>query len=99
MIIYRPHRGSLKDALKEAKEFDSIDEMKQYIYNDWKKLYLELNYKDAPFEVEDILIDNESIEDKRCGWHDTRYVCIKRMWEENYNIPQCIGMCATNYER
>lgn len=31
MVIYRPHRGALKEAMAEAKEFNSIDEMKQYI--------------------------------------------------------------------
>lgn len=31
MVIYRPHRGGLKEAMAEAKEFNSIDEMKRYI--------------------------------------------------------------------
>ena len=28
MIIYRPHRGSLSDALAKAKEFETEEEMK-----------------------------------------------------------------------
>ena len=31
MVIFRPHRGRLKEAMEEAKEFDSIDEMLKYI--------------------------------------------------------------------
>ena len=31
MVIYRPHRGGLKEAMTEDKEFNSIDEMKRYI--------------------------------------------------------------------
>lgn len=99
MIIYRPHKGALSDALAEAMEFQNEEEMKSYIYQDWKKLYMELGFKSAPFDIEDIVIDDESSDDTRCGWRDTRYVCVKRMGKDIYNCPQCIGMCVTNYER
>lgn len=99
MIIYRPHKGSLADALAQAKEFQSEEEMKAYIYEDWKKSCMELGFKSAPFEIDDIVIDNETSDDARCGWHDTKYVCVKRMGKDIYDCPQCIGMCATDYER
>jgi hypothetical protein len=99
MIIYRPHKGSLADALAEAKEFRTEEEMKSYIYEDWKKSHMELGFKSAPFEIEDIVIDDEISDGNCCGWHDTRYVCVKRMWKDIYDCPQCIGMCATDYER
>ena len=35
MIIYRPHRGSLADAMAEAKEFNNEQEMKEYIVKQW----------------------------------------------------------------
>lgn len=35
--------------------------------------------------------------DERTGWKDTRYVCVKRMGNEVYAVPQCIGMCATKF--
>lgn len=31
MIIYRPHRATLENSLKEAKEFETEEEMKYYI--------------------------------------------------------------------
>lgn len=116
MVIYRPHRGSLSDALQEAKEFETEEEMKYYImrqYRDYANdlLRMENNhiensrpvsrrYIDNPFfDLWDIVIDSETFDDDRCGWHDTRYVCVKRMGEEVYDVPQCIGMCATDYER
>lgn len=104
MIIYRPHRGSLADALVEAKEFRTEEEMKSYIYEDWKKSHMELGFKSAPFETEDIVIDKENPhEDERIGWRDTMYVCVNRFCNEDYiekyGCPQCIGMCATDYER
>lgn len=97
MIIYRPHKGGLAESMAESKEFADEEEMKAHIYQDWKKSYQDLGFKSAPFEIDDIVIDNETIEDARCGWHDTRYVCIKRFGNEKYGCPQCIGMCATNY--
>lgn len=102
MVIYRPHRGGLKESLSEAREFKTIEEMKMYIYEDWKDFHKKIGYKYAPFEIDDIVIDKEYFDDKRCGWHDSRHVCTKRMGKENYmelcGCPQCIGICATDYE-
>jgi len=91
MIIYRPHKGSLVDAMAEAKEFNNEQEMKEYIVKYWD------NY----LSLDDIVIDDNPINDDRIGWKDTRYVCTKRLGEDDYmkkyGYPQCIGMCATNY--
>ena len=35
MIAYRPHRGSLADAMKEAKTFLNEWQMKCYVANNW----------------------------------------------------------------
>lgn len=99
MIIFRPHRGSLADSLEEAREFDTVGEMKKYIVDDWKKHFDLIGLKSEPFGLDDIVIDEESVDDDRCGWHDCRYVCIKRLGKEIYDIPQCVGMCATDYEK
>lgn len=95
MIIYRPHRGKLADAMAEAKEFNNEQEMKNYIVEDWN----------GYISIEDIIIidNDEIIEDNRIGWKDTRYVCTKRVGNDDYikkfGHPQCIGMCATDYKR
>lgn len=104
MIIYRPHRGGLAEAMAEAREFRIEEEMKQHIYEYHKAYFLDLGYPNAPFEVGDIVIGKENPhEDNRTGWHDTMYVCVKRYGNEDYiekyGCPQCIGMCATDYER
>ena len=91
MIIYRPHRGNLADAMVEAKEFNSEQEMKEYIVKQW----------DGYFSIEDIVILGDPYNDERIGWEDTRYVCSKRFGDQDnivkYGVPQCIGMCATKY--
>jgi len=93
MIIYRPHRGSLYDAMEEAREFKDIQEMKEYIVELW----------DNKFSLDDIVIENDCVNDKRIGWKDARSICIKRLGKEDYikkyKYPQCIGTCATNYIR
>lgn len=104
MIIYRPHKGGLAEALVEVKEFQKEEEMKQYIYEEHKNYYQGLGYSNAPFEIEDIEIDAQNPHnDERIGWHDTMYVCVKRYGNEDYikkySTSQCIGMCATDYER
>ena len=94
MIIYRPHRGSLSDAMSEARVFANENEMKRWIVDDSAKAFGE-----PLFLVDDIVIDEEAIVDARIGWNDTRYVCVKRYGSEVYSVPQCIGMCATDFQR
>lgn len=93
MIIYRPHKGTLVDSMAEAKEFNTIREMKEYIVKEW----------DSLFSIDDIVFENGIINDDRTGWKDTRYVCITRLGKDDYikayAYPQCIGMCATDYKR
>ena len=39
MLIYRPHRGSLAEAMVEAKTFSSFDEIKEYVANKWNSVW------------------------------------------------------------
>lgn len=89
MIIYRPHRGNLSDAMKEAKEFNDIQEMKNFIINEWEN----------NVSTNDIVIDNKIINDHRIGWQDTKAVCTRKIGQEEYEYPQCIGFCATVYTK
>lgn len=102
MIIYRSHKGSLEESLSFTKEFKTISEMKAYICKTYSKMYKNMGYP-QPFSEDDIVIQSEEIHDDRCGWYDTRYVCLKRLGKEDYikmyGSAQCIGMCATNYKR
>ena len=52
------------------------------------------------FDIDDIVLnrEKEGHEDERIGWHDVRYVCVKRMGEVVYDHPQCIGMWATQWD-
>lgn len=35
MVKYRPHKGILSESMDEAKEFDTIDHMYDFILSDW----------------------------------------------------------------
>lgn len=91
-IIYRPHKGSFKDAMAEARIFRDEDEMKRWIVSNSAQAF-----GVSKFDVSDIVIQDESIDDSRNGWHDTKHVCVCRYGSEVYSIPQCIGMCATDF--
>lgn len=101
MIIFRPNRRMLDEAMAEAKKFDTVEEMKEHIVKVWHEGW------DGPeelFTVDDIVIDEKSaVKDDRIGWEDSMYVCVKRMGKtdyiKTYGIPQCIGMCATKYKK
>lgn len=101
MIIFRPHRRELAEAMAEVKEFNNVEEMKKYIVKLWHEGWV--GPKDL-FTVDDIVIDKSSaVNDDRIGWEDSMYVCVKRMGDEDYmkkyGVPQCIGMCATKYKK
>lgn len=91
MIIYRPHRGGLAEAMAEAEEFDSIEDIKKHLVE---------KHKDAEFgemfNQDDIVIGEERGADLRIGWYNVCYVYVKR-YGKNYNDGLIIGMCATNY--
>lgn len=96
--IYRPHRGSLADAMRETRVFESVEEMKEYICatSSYRALFADGFEKLVrAFTPDDIVLGEETLNDERTGWEDTRYVCVKRYFDEMYDIPQCIGMCAT----
>lgn len=103
MVIFRHHRRYLAESMATAKEFETFDDMKTYIYEYHKDLYLSIGHDKAPFEIDDIVIDDECIVDDRIGWNDTRHVCVKRYgkgdYMKEYGCPQCIGMCATSYKK
>lgn len=90
MLIYRPHRGSLAEAMAEAKTFNSFDEIKEYVANKWSSVwgYSILNQND-------IVLDEEFHNDDRIGWKNVRYLCTKKLGDEDYikeyGRPQCIG--------
>lgn len=87
MIIYRPHRELLYEALEQMKEFESIEEMKQYA----SQIY------DGSVQVDDIFLDKLTVKDDRIGWNDTRYVCTRKFGNDDVG-EMCIGMCATDYD-
>ena len=94
MYIYRPHRGSLDEAMRECKEFETKEAMIAFIsvessYLTGKPLY----------DPQDIIIGSSVINDYRIGWKDCRHVLVKRMENEHFPIPQCIGWCATEYNK
>lgn len=89
MIKYRPHRGQLNTAIKEEKTFDTIDEMYDYIVSEWNKLGIR-----QLFNKDDLVVTEPLGTDDRINWKEFRYVCIKRMRNEIYAEPQCIGMCS-----
>lgn len=104
MIIYRPHRGNIVESMAKAKEFETKEEMKQYICEQNEEYYKNLGYDDVPYDFSDIVIDEESAhDDERTGWKDTMYVCTKRYFDVDYikiyGKEQCIGMCARDYDK
>lgn len=85
MFKYRPHRGALEDAMKEANEFITMDQMFDYIV------------RSDPFHAlrkEDLSITENLGKDDRIDWTETRNVLTKRYGKDVYDTPQAIGWCS-----
>ena len=87
MIKYRPQKSTLEESLNRAREFDTLDEMYDYIVSEWSE-------QSELFSKEDLCVSDSSEKDSRTDWRETRYVCLKRMGNQVYTTPQCIGMCS-----
>lgn len=83
MIKYRPHRGSLDEAMKEMKTFKNIANMLKHIEKE----------SDGAVSSSDIIISESFGKDERIYWNSWRYVLTKRYGNEKYDTPQAIGMC------
>lgn len=103
MIIFRHHRGLLEDSMKTVREFQSFEELQDYII-EYMKPYGNL-------VREDIVARGVPCIDERTGWQDTDMVCIReyenvsdKKWYKfyfsgEYDCPQCIGYFATRYPK
>lgn len=83
MIKYRPHRGTLDDAMKEYQEFDSVVDMFRHIEEK----------SDGMISASDLSIKESIGADYRIEWKSTRYICTKRFASQYFDTPICIGMC------
>lgn len=84
MVIYRPHKGGLKEAMAEAKESNSIDEMKQYVCDEHNRLIPWFQIKPT-----DIYIQDTESSDERVKWHNLFYL----LYERASKISDIKGYC------
>ena len=85
MIKYRPQRSTLEESIRETRVFNTLDEMYGHIVS-------ELNINGEWISKEDLCI-SDPFDDNRTDWHDNRYVCLKRIGNEIFETPRCIGIC------
>ena len=88
MIKYRPERKSLTASLKDELFFNTLAELMQYIYEDWRRVVAYMGGK--PFRREEITIRN-ALDDPRAAWNGTYPVCVTRMIDHIHETPLCIG--------
>ena len=92
--VYRPQRGGLAEAMKEVKEFDTLDELKSHVASRFNDI--------SPDSVspEDVVIDEESRNDPRIGWENEYMVLINKCggtdFIQEYGCGQCVGFVNIN---
>lgn len=90
MIVYRHHRGTLDESLKTVEEYATEEGMKSAVAAYWNGFGHPFGGAN-PLTADDVVVDDDWIDDPRCGWGKTRYVCVKRA---DSDAPCCVGMCC-----
>ena len=92
--IYRPQRGGLAEAMKEVKEFDTVDELRSHVASHFNDISPDLVNPD------DVVIDEESRSDPRIGWGNEHMVLINKCggtdFIQEYGCGQCVGFVNIN---
>lgn len=83
-IKYRPHRGTLRESIKEMKTFDTVDAMLDYIVSN----------SDMLFSKENLSISKNYGHDTRIDWKENRHIRTTMYGNILFKEPQCIGMCS-----
>lgn len=75
MIKYRPHRGGLQEAMAEAREFETEEELKEFVANHWREVpgYEKITADDVSIEPNSW---GEAWDDDRIGWKDCHFVML-----------------------
>lgn len=71
MYIYRPHRSTLEEAMKEATEYKSLGEVQERVIRDW---HFVPGY--AEFTEHDVTFAGPAHDDDRIGWKNVQYVML-----------------------
>lgn len=108
MIIFRPHRGTLDSAMKEAIEFSSLKDLLLFLIKEHNE-----SYSFFKISTEDLSIKLYSNGDSRIKWNDVFIITFesydrikdkegyeKYFGGEKYNHPcGVIGFFSTNYDK
>lgn len=87
LYVYRSHRGSLDESMETCVICESVDKLKDVVIEEYRPYGVTLTR-------DDIIISDETHNDERIGWKETRYVCVTHLEGDNFDTPQCVGMCC-----
>lgn len=93
MIKYRPNLTPLICSLRNERTFDSMDELIRYIYEHWRRVVSFMGAEE-PFRPDEILISDAQEDDLQIGYKNVRRICVTRMSDRHFSVPQCIGYCG-----
>lgn len=107
MIIHRPHRGGLYEAMAESREFKSLKECLETLIEEFNEKHSGL----FTITTNDICIMPYG-DDKRVCWNDMFVICIvpysmvkdkkgyERFFTKTYDIPlHFLGFISTDYDK
>lgn len=76
MIKYSPVRETLSASIKEEQIFDSIEDMKQYIFSLWSRIIAYVGIR-KPLAPDEIVFGESTGFDVFTGYRNTRNVFIR----------------------
>ena len=92
MIRYRPNHSTLNASIKDEELFDSLDDMISFIHASWSRSVAYMGAKE-PFRPDEIIINGFGKFNPMTGYKSEHRVLVRRMTDDVYDVPMCIGFC------
>ena len=93
MIRYRPNIQNIKYSLRDEQVFDSVEDMLQYVFENWSRIVSYMGARN-PFRMDEIIISELGQANTLTGWKDEHMILVKRMKDNIFPLPICIGYCG-----
>jgi hypothetical protein len=93
MIRYLPKCRYLSLSLRSEVTFETMEELIHFVYTNWSRVVSFMGAAE-PFRKEEIIIGENLGDDARIGYKNVRQILVRRMKDNIYSAPMCIGYCG-----
>ena len=92
MIRFRPNVTPVSLSVRSEQCFESLDDLLLHLFHSWNSVLFYMGAS-RPLRPEEILVCDAHGDDP-AGYKNVRRICVTRLADHVFAIPQCIGYCG-----